>query len=166
MQTLIDDYAAPPLTTSRPLLLIILNGWQDFRDGKVIAGGRVRYFAGWKPEWLVSVRRDAYDEIGESVSAWWSVSPQVVADGGIEHVAAVHRGVTRALFKIEPGSWETITYRVAKNGRPITKSAFWFQTISSGPLLDEVIGPHGRRVPRAQGTQNSINYWPHHPYKT
>jgi uncharacterized protein len=165
LQTLIDDYAAPPLTTSRPLLLITLNGWQDFPDGEVIAGGRVRYFAGWKPEWLVSsVRREAYDEIGESVSAWWSVSPQVVADGGIEHVAAVHRGVTRALFKIEPGSWETITYRVAKNGRPITKSAFWFQTISSGPLFDEVIGPHGRRVPRAQGAQNSINYWPHHPY--
>jgi uncharacterized protein len=168
LQTLIDDYAAPPLTASRPLLLITLNGWQDFPDGEVIAGGRVRYFAGWKPEWLVSsVRREAYDEIGESISAWWSVSPQVVADCGIEHVVAVHRGVTRALFKIEPGSWETITTdRVAKNGRPITKSAFRFQTISSGPLFDEVIGPHGRRVPRAQGAQNSINYWPHHPYKT
>ena len=109
----------------------------------------MKYSAGWKPEWLVSsVRREAYDEIGESVSAWWSVSPQVVADGGIEHVAAVHRGVTRALFKIGPGSWETIAYRVAKNGRPIIESAFWFQTISSGPLFDEVIGPHGRRQRR------------------
>ena len=45
LQTLIDDYAAPPLTASRPLLLITLNGWQDFPDGEVIAGGRVRYFA-------------------------------------------------------------------------------------------------------------------------
>jgi hypothetical protein len=58
LQTLIDEYAAPDLATSHPLLLITLNGWQEFLDGEVIAGGRVRYFAGWKPEWLVSsVRR-------------------------------------------------------------------------------------------------------------
>ncbi len=108
LQTLIDEYAAPELTTSHPLLLITLNGWQEFPDGEVIAGGRVRCFAGWKPEWLVSsVRRKAYDEIGECVSAWWRVDPGVVDHGGIEHATAVHRGVTRALFRIEPGSWET-----------------------------------------------------------
>jgi hypothetical protein len=108
LQTLIDEVAAPKLTTTHPLLLITLNGWHP--DREVIAGGRVRYFAGWKPEWLASsVRSKAYDEIGECVSAWWGVDPRVVdrGCGGIEHVAAVHCGVTRALFRIEPGSWET-----------------------------------------------------------
>lgn len=166
LQTLIDEYAAPELTTSHPLLLITLNGWQEFPDGEVIAGGRVRYFAGWKPEWLVSsVRRKAYDEIGEYVSAWWRVDPYVVDYGGIEHVAAVHRSVTRALFRIEPGSWETKGFGFDKNGREIRRAAFWFQATESGPLFDEVVGPHGHRVPpRARGAQNSISYWPHHPY--
>ncbi len=168
LQTLIDEYAAPELTTSHPLLLITLNGWQEFPDGEVIAGGRVRCFAGWKPEWLASsVRRKAYEEIGECVSAWWSVDPDVVDHGGIEHVAAVHRGVTRALFRIEPGSWETKVAGFDKNGREIRRAAFRFQAIASGPLFDEVIGPHGHQVPpRAQGAQNSLHYWPHHPYKS
>jgi uncharacterized protein len=167
LQTLIDEFAAPELTTNHPLLLITLNGWQDYPDGEVIAGGRVRYFSGWKPEWLASsVRRKAYGEIGESASAWWRVDPRVVDRGGIEHVAAVHRGVTRALFRIEPGSWETKVFGLHKSGRQIRLAAFWFQTIESGPLFDEVIGPHGHRVPpRAQGTQNPLHYWPHHPYK-
>jgi hypothetical protein len=163
LQALIDDYAAPPLTAPVPLLLITLNGWTDIPDGEVIAGGRMRYWAGWKREWLVSsVRRKAFDEIGESLSAWWSINPDVVVDRGIDHVAAVHRGVTRALFRVEPGSWETvITDRLDKNGKPIKKSAFWFQTIDSGTLFDDVVGPHGRRVPtRARGAQNSIYYWP------
>jgi hypothetical protein len=166
LTTLIDEYAAPLLTSSTPLLLITLNGWTDLPDGELIAGGRVRNGAGYKPEWLVSsVRRSAYAEIGESVSAWWSVSPKVVEACGIKHVAVLHRGVTRALFKIEPGSWETITTdRTDKNGRPITKSAFWFKTIDSGPLFDEVVGPHGHRIPaRAQGAQNAIYYWPRQP---
>lgn len=103
LQALIDDYAAPPLTTPVPLLLITLNGWADIPDGEMIAGGRMRYWAGWKREWLVSsVREKAFDEIGESVSAWWSVNPDVVADRGIEYVAAVHRGVTRALNLFQP----------------------------------------------------------------
>lgn len=166
LQTLIDDYAAPLLTTSTPLLLITLNGWTDLPDGELIAGGRVRYGAGYKPEWLVSsVRRNAYEEIGESVSAWWTVSPHVVASAGIDHVVVVHRGVTRALFQIEPGSWETITTdRTDKNGRPITKSAFWFKAVDSGPLFNVVIGPHGHRIPvRAPGAQNAIYYWPRQP---
>ena len=166
LKTLIDEYAAPPMTTRTPLLLITLNGWTDLPDGELIAGGRVRYGAGYKHEWLVSsVRRNVYDEIGESVSAWWSVSPKVVEAADIRHVAVLHRGVTRALFQIEPGSWETITTdRTDKNGRPITKSAFWFKTIDSGPLFDQVVGPHGHRIPaRAQGAQNAIYYWPRQP---
>lgn len=129
LQSLIDEYSAPELTDSHPLLLITLNGWQEFPDGEVIAGGRVRHFAGWKPEWLASaVRRKAYDEIGKCVSAWWRVDPDVVDYGCVEHVVAVHRGVTRALFRIEPGSWETEVFGLDKNGREIKRAAFWFRT--------------------------------------
>ena len=133
MQTLIDDYAAPELTTSHPLLLITLNGWQEYPDGEVVAGGRVRYFSGWRPEWLVSsVRRKAYDEIGESVSAWWRVNPDVVRQAGIEHVVAVHRGVTRALFRIEPGSWETRADGFDKDGRRTRRQPSGFGQSSRG----------------------------------
>jgi uncharacterized protein len=55
---------ASGLTTDHRLLLITLNGWQEFPEGEVIAGGRVRYFAGWKPEWLESsVRQKAYNDV-------------------------------------------------------------------------------------------------------
>jgi hypothetical protein len=125
LQALIDEYAAPELTTSHPLLRITLNGWQEFPDGEVIAGGRTRHFAGWKPEWLASsVRRRAYDEIGKCASAWWRVDRGVVSYGGIEHAAVVHRGVTRALLKIEPRSWETEAFSLDKNGREIRRAAF------------------------------------------
>ena len=71
-------------------------------------------------QWLVpSVRQKANDQIVESVSAWWSVSPQAMAARGIEHVAALHRGVTRAVFKIDPESWETrIMGPTRTEGRP------------------------------------------------
>ncbi len=163
LQSLIDEYGAPELATRTPLLLITLNGWTDLADGETIAGGRVRYGAGFKSEWLVSsARRQSYDRIGESVSAWWNLSRRQLERRGIEHVAAMHRGVTRALFKIDPDSWETVDRdRTDKNGRPITKSAFWFHVIDSGPLFDQVVGPHGHRVPgRAKGAQNALYYWP------
>ena len=80
----------------------------------------------------------------------------------VRHVAAVHRGVTRALFEIIPGSWETVaTGKLDKRGRPIRRSAFRVEAISSGDLFAEVVGRHGHRVPaRARGTQNAIYYWP------
>lgn len=168
LQSLIDEFAAPTLTTTEPLLLITINGWTDLPDGEVIAGGRVRYGAGFKSEWLVSsMRQQAYDDIGESVSAWWRISPDHVAKSGIEHVAAVHRGVTRALFKVIPGSWEVSeTKRTDNGGRPIRKAAFWFDTVSEGELFDQVVGPYGHRIPdKPAGSQNAINYWPRPPVK-
>lgn len=46
LRTLVDDYAAPPLVTRAPLLLITLNGSQDKPDGEEMADGRLRYRAG------------------------------------------------------------------------------------------------------------------------
>ncbi|MEQ7845755.1 hypothetical protein [Nocardioides kribbensis] len=105
---------------------------------------------------------EAYDAIGESIQAWWTLSPVSVTRRGIDHVVAVQRGVTRELFEIVPGSWETrVTDRLDKGGRPISKTAFMVTPVSEGTLFDEVVGPHGHRVTgRAKGAQNSLYYWP------
>jgi hypothetical protein len=63
-----------PLVTIVPLLLITLNGSHDMPDGEEMADGRLRYWAGWDDEWLVSsVREKSFPEIGESVSGWWRI---------------------------------------------------------------------------------------------
>lgn len=162
LQALIDEYAAPELTTRVPLLLITLSAWKDLDEPETIAGGRKRTGAGFKPEWLVrSAREAAYDSIGESASAWWTVNRRSVKARGIEYFAVLYRGVTRGLYKIEPDSWETVDRGKSKNGSRITKSAFWFEPVRSGDLFDQVVGPHGHRVVnRAKGAQNAIYYWP------
>ena len=162
LRTLVDDYAAPPLVTIVPLLLITLNGSHDMPDGEEMADGRLRYWAGWDDEWLVSsVREKSFPEIGESVSGWWRIDMNRVTRCEIEHVAAVHRGVTRALFRIEPGSWKARTDEPDQSGNPVVRKAFRFHVVDRGDLFNEVIGPHGHRVPaRARGDQSFVNYWP------
>lgn len=163
LSSLVDEYAAPVLSTRTPLLLITLNGWTDLPDGETIAGGRVRHGAGFRPEWLASPARvRAYESIGDSVSAWWVLSPESVMRRGIRHVVAVHRGVTRALFEIVDDSWETMdTGRKDSRGRPLRRSAFQVRHIETGKLFNQVVGAHGHRVPnRARGAQNAIYFWP------
>ncbi len=155
LDQLVDDFAAPVLVTTEPLLLITLGAWLP-SEGEEIAGGRVRYGAGFKREWYDSdVRRSHLAELAAGTSAWWKVSPRQVERRGIEHVVAVYRGVTRGLFHVESGSWETF------DGR----AACWFdELVTSGALFDEVVGRHGHRVPgRAKGSQNPLLYWPRPP---
>jgi hypothetical protein len=149
---LIDDYAAPSLTTTEPLLLITM-GLREPLEGEVIAGGRRRYVAGFKRAWYEPALRDSeVDLIGESISAWWKVSPRTIKRHGIDHAVAVYRGVTRGLFRIIPDSWEQ-----NEEGR----WGLWFESITSDALYDEVVGPHGHRVPRkSKGAQNPLYYWP------
>lgn len=163
LRTLVDEHAAPSLATSVPLLLITLNGSQDIPEGEEMADGRLRYWAGWDDKWLVSsVREKSFQEIGESVSGWWRIDLDRVARCGIEHVAAVHRGVTRALFKIDPTSWKDRKDDPEdETGIPVTRRAFRFQVVNSEDLFDNVVGPHGHRVPaRTRGDQSSVHYWP------
>lgn len=165
LQSLVDEYAAPGLATRHPLLLITLRGGQEWPPdgpGEEVAGGRRRYFAGWRPEWSVSkVREAAFDEIGLAASAWWLVTEWSVRSRGIEHVAVVHNEVTRGLYRIEPGTWETRSW-TDQRGRRRSRAAFVLTTISSGPLFDEVVGPHGHRVPRrtTHARQGSVYFWP------
>lgn len=73
--------------------------------------------------------------------------PEEVAACGIDHVVAVHRGVTRALFRIVPDSWEFDTSYRNKNGDPIRYIAFQVDVVESGSLFDEIVGPYGHRAP-------------------
>jgi uncharacterized protein len=87
--------------------------------------------------------------------------PNRVARCGMEHVAAVHRGVTRALFRIEPRSWKRRVDEPDESGTPVVRRAFRFQVLDRGDLFDDIIGPHGHRVPaRGRGDQSSVHYWP------
>jgi len=133
LRTLIDDYAAPELATRVPLLLITLNRSQDMPDGEEMADGRLRYWAGWDDKWLVSsIRETSFPQIGESASGWWRIDLNRVSRCEIGHAAAVHRGVTRALFKIEPGSWKTRSDGQDESGKRVTRKAFRFQVIDQG----------------------------------
>jgi hypothetical protein len=159
LQSIIDEQAAPELTSAEPLLLITLNGQIVDPDNQPV-NGRMRTFAGYRPEWRESaIRVQSYSEIGESVCAWWSINPRTVEKKGIRHVVAVHEGVTRALFEIVEGSWDFAAPRTATNGRTINDVAFAVNPVTTGPLFDEVVGPHGHRLPM-KSAQNAIRYWP------
>lgn len=108
-----------------------------------------------------SVREKSFPQIGESASGWWRIDLNRVSRCEIGHAAAVHRGVTRALFKIEPGSWKIRSDGPDESGKQVIRKAFRFQVTAQGDLFDDVIGPHGHQVPaRARGDQSSIHYWP------
>lgn len=159
LTSIIDEYAAPVLTTTEPLLLITLNG-QIIDPDDIPVNGRMRTFAGFRPEWRESaIRVQSYDEIGESLCAWWSISPANVKKRGVRHAVAVHEGVTRALFEIVDDSWQYAAARQAANGHTINNVSFEVKPISAGPLFDEVVGPHGHRLPM-KSSQNAIRYWP------
>lgn len=150
LDRLIDELAAPPLTTTTPLLLITLGAWNDEELG--VAGGRTRHGNGFKREWYEPAMRDAnIHELEMSTTAWWKLSPRSVEARGIHHAVAVHRGVTRGLFQIDATSWELANGRTGFVGVPVL----------SGDIYDEVIGAHGHRVTaKTRGTQNPIAYWP------
>lgn len=148
LQTLIDDYSAPELTTEHPLLLIRLNAWKDLVEP--VPGGKRRDGYGFRDEWLDRSRIDI-DELGTATCAWWVLSPDSVKRRGVSHAVAVYRGVTRGLFEI--GKWETM--------KSSNRRGFVGTPVTSGPLWEEVVGPHGHRVQGLKkGAQNSIRYWP------
>lgn len=153
LQTLIDDYRAPDLATEEPLLLIRLTGWKDEVEAIPGGGGGTRNGYGFRDEWLDRSRID-HEELGRSTCCWWVLKPESVKARGITHAVAVYRGVTRGLFEIDASSWTT------KEGAP-TRRGFIGTPVTSGPLWDDVVGPHGHRISGlAKGAQNSIRYWP------
>lgn len=141
--------AAPDLDTDTPLLTINLGPWSDCKEE--LPGGRSRDGYGYKPEWLSSnVREKHYEEIGLSACAWWGFNLERAKQ--YEYAVAVHRGVTRALMRIKPGSMEEVI--IPDSGKK--RCGFQFEIIDSGKLFNEVVGKYGHRIKIAQ-TQY---YWP------
>lgn len=153
LANIVAEFGAPDLQPDvPPLLLITLKPWVD--NPEMSPGGTIRRGYGFRSEWLNSSDRAAYaDELGDSVRCWWKLSQFRVEGHGIDHVVAVHRGVTRGLFRIAPNSWE----RNPKNDR----RGFKVDPVLSGPLFDRVIGEYGFRTPaKKRGDMSAFNYWP------
>lgn len=142
-----DEKAIPVLEYDEPLLIFSLGDWVDYEEA--IPGGGTRQGYGYKREWLESsVRKQHYQEIGESTCSWWKLSEDTIQQKGIEYVAAAYRGVTRALFRIKPGTWK------CEDGR----LGWEFEIVDSGDIFDQVVGEYGHRVePKPQQNQR---YWP------
>jgi hypothetical protein len=151
LDRLVDELAAPVLDCAVPLLLITLNPWKEITER--IAGDRTRRGSGFKLEWADPALRDRdISELEMATASWWVVSPSQVARRRIEHVVPLFRGVTRALLRIKPDSWER-----DDSGR----WGFVATPVTAGVLYGAIVGPHGHRVPgRARGAQNPIFYWP------
>lgn len=147
-----DEKAIPVLEYDEPLLIFSLGDWVDYEEA--IPGGGTRQGYGYKREWLEpSVRKQHYQEIGESTCSWWKLSEDTIQQKGIEYVVAAYRGVTRALFRIKPDTWD---FDVDDEcGRRI---GWEFDIVDSGDIFDQVVGEYGHRVePKPQQNQR---YWP------
>lgn len=155
LQDLVEEMAAPPLQTEEPLLIVTLGPWVTSReeaiDGSVLDG------YGYKAEWLPRTEREQHgEEIGQSASKWFKFAEATVARHGIEYAVAAHRGVTRALLRIVPGSWE---HRGSGTDR---RSGFRFEVVREGVLYEEIVGAYGHRLPeKKRGEQTTFRYWPY-----
>ncbi|OHF38251.1 hypothetical protein HMPREF2550_02660 [Corynebacterium sp. HMSC074A01] len=158
LNDLVAEKAAPELTlTEVPMLLITLKGWID-KPEEPIPGEETRDGYGYKREWLTSsVREQHFEEIGRSVCAWWRIDLARVERNNIEYAVAVHRGVTRAVFRILPGTWEEQGGRRGFQFEPVTRDD---DTLPD--LYDEVVGPYGHRIPeKKKGDMAPLRYWPY-----
>lgn len=134
-------YGAQPIDPgASPVVLIRLGHWRD--ETTEIEPGIVREGNGYK----VGITPD---ELADSSRAWWRISPSRIQEEGIQHAVPVHEGVTRGVMVI--GDW---TQR--EDGR----RAFAATPLTKGTIFEEWVGPLGRRVEFAPGSQNPISYWP------
>ncbi|WOH19793.1 hypothetical protein IRJ34_05570 [Paenarthrobacter sp. GOM3] len=150
---IVAEFGAPQLAPQTPpLLLITLKQWVDLEEPLPDGGTRAGY--GFRTEWLSASDKSLIAaELGDSVRAWWRIDPKAVERLRVKHVVAVHRGVTRGLFQIRPGSWELD----AETGR----RGFSVDPVLSGPLHDQVVGRYGYRTPpKKRGDISAFTYWP------
>lgn len=155
LNDLYDEMAAPLLSTETPLLIVSLGDWVDspeeMLDGSTTSG------YGYRTEWLTSTERvKHYQEIGDSAAKWFKFTEREVGRRGIEYAVAAHRGVTRALLRIIPGTWQ---HRGTGRNR---RSGFRFEVITDGALFDEIVGNYGHCLPeKKRGEQWTFRYWPY-----
>ena len=151
-----DEKAIPVLEYVEALLIITLGDWVDYEEA--MPGGGTRQGYGYKREWLESsVRKQHYQEIGESTCSWWRLNEGRIQREGIEYAVAAYRGVTYALFRIKPDTWEDVFYSDADGGR-WRRIGWQFDIVDSGDIFDQVVGEYGHRI-EPRPTQNQ-RYWP------
>ena len=155
LQDLYEEMAAPLLTTRLPLLIVSLGEWVD--SNEPMLDGTFAPGYGYKTEWLTSVERvKHYQEIADSAAKWFKFTEREVERRGIEYALAAHRGVSRALLKIIPGSWQH-----TGSGRD-RRSGFRFEIVTEGAVFNETVGEFGHRLPtKKRGEQSTFRYWPY-----
>lgn len=155
LQDLYDEMAAPLLATEMPLLIVSLGEWVDSHEEMLDGTFAPGY--GYKTEWLTSTERVKHNwEIAGSASKWFKYTEREVERRGIEHALAAHRGVTRTLLRIVPGSWQHIG-----SGRD-RRSGFQFELVTEGAEFDETVGEYGHRLlEKKRGEQSTFRYWPY-----
>jgi hypothetical protein len=151
LSRLVDEFAAPELTTTTPLLLITIGEWEE--GAAVIPGGRLRPGIGFKRAWVdPRVLTAEIDLVAAATCCWWSsLRGRNVEGAGVEHLVAVYHGVTRALFEVVPGSWE-MDEEDARGGCQV-------RAVLSGSLWERVVGRHGHRT-MVRGSRRGWMYWP------
>jgi hypothetical protein len=100
------------------------------------------------------------DELYKSARAWWNLSPRRAAN--YPYAVAIHRGITRAVWEIDSGSWRSWEPRPGRRLR-------WSFVGHPAPaaIHDQFVGELGSRVPERRpdgratfGQANPIGYWP------
>jgi hypothetical protein len=135
-------------TTQTPAILIKLFDWVSEVDPDTgRSGGGFR--SDMKPA-----------EVLESVRAWWVLDPKRATN--YQYVVAVHDGITRGVWEVVPGSWQSWT------PRPDRRLRWSFTGREAPPEIHEMfVGRIGRRVPASRangkavfGQGSPIAYWP------
>ncbi|MDE0580398.1 MAG: hypothetical protein OXI29_11065 [bacterium] len=141
LNELVSQFGARPVSESAPpAVLFLLKNWQD--EEMEIEQGYFRSGYGYRDGMT-----DA--EMGDSVRAWWEISPESVKTRRAEYAVAVHDGITRGLFKIGR-KWIR---------RDDGRRAFDVEPMTSGKAFDSWVGPLGRRI-NVRSYGSSFLYYP------
>lgn len=144
LDELVRRYGAPRFQIDAPpALLVRLRYWQD--EKVEIEPGYYRSGYGYR-DGMTDV------EMGDSVRAWWRISPGSVKARRADYAVAVHEGITRGLFKIGDNWFQR------NDGR----WAFDVEQVTGGEVFDSWVGPLGRSVRDhfSKYSQTPIRYYP------
>ena len=144
LEDLEREYGATEFTTLEPAILINLGRWWPTPDPTVPNEGH-GYRADMTPE-----------ELYASARAWWRIGKR-----NYRYAVAVHNGITRAVWEIDPASW-------VSHQREGERVRWKFDGTPAPPdIHDAFVGPIGRRVPARRpdgrhvfGQSSAIAYWP------
>ena len=138
------------------MITVDLGGWVETLGGESMPGGWTRFGYGYKAERLPSEQHVKHSpEIGGVRLRVVQALPGDGEEPGSQACVAIHRGVTRALLRIEEGSIERQRY-----GPRNCRIAFEFEIVDNGEEFGLVVRPYRHRLPqKMKGARNPL-YWP------